>query len=276
MADTKPLSKRMTTRVLKRLGVQSDTPADLKTLRKLIHQYTRNIPWESASRIVRRTQTPQQSQCALFGSSFWDSALTYGTGGTCFESNYAFFSLLLRLGYHGYLTINNMGDTVGCHTAIVICIDDEKFLVDVGLPIFVPLPLRNHETVVVQSDLLRYSVEPIGDKTFTIWRDPHPNRNAFTLIDRPVDDKPYRIATRNDYHPEDGLFLDKVVINKVIAGNLWRFNSRDLPLHMEKFIDGVRHDYALTHDHADQLAQQFKIDRDILAAALEAVGLPSQ
>jgi hypothetical protein len=45
---------------------------------------------------------------------------------------------------------------------------------------------------------------------------------------------------------------------------------------MEKFIDGVRHDYALTHDHADQLAQQFKIDRDILAAALEAVGLPSQ
>jgi len=276
MTDTKPLSKAMTKKVLKRLGVPIDAPPTLATLKKLIHQYTRVVPWESASRIVRRDQIETLKKCPVFGKKFWDSTLAYGTGGTCYESNYAFYSLLRRMEYEGYLTVNNMGDTIGCHTAIVIFLEGDKYLVDVGLPIFAPLPLRKKETTVVESDFFTYTVESLGYHKFEIWRDPHPNRNAFTLIDKPVDDDRYREATINDYIPDSGLFLDKVVINKVIAGNLWRFNSRDLPLHMEKFVDGVRHDYALTHDHADQLSQKFRIDREILAQALEALGLPSE
>lgn len=276
MTDTKPLSKAMTHKVLKRLGISKDAPATLHTLEKLIHQYTRVVPWESASRIVRRDQNKKLSKCPVFGKKFWDSALAYGTGGTCYESNYAFYTLLIRMGYEGYLTVNNMGDNVGCHTAIVILLDGEKYLVDVGLPIFVPLPLRKKENTVIENEFYTYTVESLGYNKYDIWRDPHPNRNAFTLLDKPVDDTHYREVTTNDYLPDSGLFLDKVVINKIIAGNLWRFNSRNLPLHMEKFVDGIRHDYALTHDHADQLAQKFKIERDILANALEALGLPSE
>ncbi len=276
MTETKPLSKAMSQKVLKRLGVPHSAPPTLKTLEKLIHQYTHVVPWESASRIARRDQYKKLEKCPVLGKKFWDNALEYGTGGTCYESNYAFYSLLLQMGYEGYLTINNMGDSIGCHTAIVVFLDDEKYLVDVGLPIFAPLPLRKKETVTVESEFFTYTVESLGYNKFDIWRDPHPNRNAFTLIDKPVDDDRYRQATTKDYIPDSGLFLDKVVINKVIAGNLWRFNSRDLPLHMEKFVDGIRHDYALTHDHADQLAKKFQIDRDILASALEVLGLPSE
>lgn len=276
MTETKPLSKMMTERVLKRLGVPSDAPANLQTLEKMIRQYTRVIPWESASRIARRDSNEDLEACPVFGTHFWENALDYGTGGTCYESNYAFFSLLLNMGYEGYLTVNNMGDKVGCHTAIVILLDGEKYLVDVGLPLFVPLPLRKKETNIIENEFFTYTVESLGYNKFNIWRDPHPNRNAFTLIDKPIDDDRYRTVTTKDYIPDRGLFLDKVVINKVIAGNLWRFNSRDLPLHMEKFVDGVRHDYMLTRDHADQLSKKFKIDRDILASALKALGLPSE
>ena len=138
------------------------------------------------------------------------------------------------------------------------------------------LPIRRKETNTVETEFFTYTVESLGYNKFDIWRDPHPNRNAFTLVDKPINDERYRTATTKDYIPDKGLFLDKVVINKVIAGNLWRFNSRDLPLHMEKFVDGVRHDYALTRDHAEQLAQKFQIDRDVLAQALQALGLPSE
>jgi arylamine N-acetyltransferase len=49
-----------------------------------------------------------------------------GSGGTCFESNYALFSLLLARGFTGQLTVNNMGETVGCQSAIVLEIDGTK------------------------------------------------------------------------------------------------------------------------------------------------------
>lgn len=276
MNDTLPLSEKMTRKVLKRFGFKYGLKPTLNTLNKLLHHYTRIVPWESASRIVRRAQHDELEACPVFGEDFWKQSLKYGTGGTCYESNYAFYSLLLRLGYEGYLTVNNMGQSVGCHTAMIILLDGEKYLVDVGLPIFALLPIRKKATTEVESEFFTYTVESLGYNKYEIWRDPHPSRNAFTLIDKPVSDEKYRQATTRDYHPKKGLFLDKVVINKVIAGNLWRFNSRDIPLHMEKFIDGVRHDYALTHDHAQQLADKFKIDPAILSEALEVLGLPSK
>lgn len=276
MTETKPLSLDMTYDVLKRFGLPDDLKPNLRTLEKLLHKYTRIVPWETASRIVRRGKHQALDDCPVFGETFWENALNNGTGGTCYESNYAFYTLLLRLGYEGYLTINNMGQSIGCHTAIVILLDNEKYLVDVGLPIFALLPIHKKEINIIESEFFKYTVESLGYNKYNIWRDPHPSRNAFTLIDKPKGDDVYRQATTHDYDPDDGLFLDKVVINKVIAGNLWRFNSRDLPLHMEKFVDGVRHDYALTHDHAEQLAKKFKIDQAIIAEALELMGLPSQ
>lgn len=273
MPETKPLSQQLTNKILKRLGVPLKPPANKETLERLLIGYTRNVPWESASRIVVRDKTEKLEKCPRFGKPFWDSALQYGTGGTCYESNYAFFALLLCLGYEGYLTVNNMGDKVGCHTAIIIFLDGEKYLVDVGLPIYALLPIRRKESNVIQSEFFTYTVESLGYNKYNIWRDPHPSRNAFTLIDKPIGEDKYRQYTTNDYILATGLFLDKVVINKVIAGNLWRFNSRDLPLHMEKFVDGERFDYPLEEDIADQLASKFKIDSDIITDSLRVMGI---
>lgn len=276
MPNTKPLSNAMTQKVLNYLGLPTNVEPTKHTLERLLYHYVRTVPWESASRIVRRANAMQLKKCPVFGHQFWENTIAYGTGGTCYESNYAFYSLLLQIGYEGYLTVNNMGDSIGCHTAIVIVLDGEKLLADVGLPIFALLPIRDKKTTIVESEFFTYTIDSLGNDTYDIWRELHPKRNAFTLIDTPVADALYRQATTNDYIPESGLFLDKVVINKVIDGHTWRFNSNDLPLHMEKFVGGIRHDYALTHNHAEQLANQFKLDQAIFAEALEILGLPSQ
>ena len=115
-----PLSADMTQRVLLHFGLPTDAPPNLNTLRLLLERYTRAVPWESASRIMRRAQYADAADCLLLGDAFWESHFKLGSGGTCYESNYAFFGLLRRLGFEGYLTLNDMGSAIGCHSAIVI------------------------------------------------------------------------------------------------------------------------------------------------------------
>ncbi len=273
MTETKALAAELSGRLLRYFGLPPAPRPDLATLRRLLAAYTRTVPWESASRIMRRARHEKAADCALFDAAFWQSHFASGTGGTCYESNYAFFAWLRRLGYAGYLTLNNMGAAVGCHSAIIILLDGQKYMVDVGLPIHAVLPICAERAQVADSDFFQYSSEPLGDGRYQIWRDPHPQRNAFTLIDQPIADSAYRQALIRDYAPASGLFLDKLVINKVIDDSLWRFNSQALPLHIERFVNGQRVDTALSKDAAGQLAARFGIAPAVVAAALEILGV---
>src|SRR5512144_17491 len=101
-------------------------PPSVRYLNRLIRAYIRRVPWESASRIVKRHTTPETIRCPRWPEEFWMEALSKGTGGTCFENNLAFFTLLNTLGFHGYLTINDMLDKRACHTAIIISLQRQK------------------------------------------------------------------------------------------------------------------------------------------------------
>lgn len=255
--------------VMQYLGVAPAAP-DRALLDTLISAYVRAVPWESVSRIAARFAGV--GTYPRWPETFWEQAITQGTGGTCFESNYAFFTLLRHLGYEGYLTINNMGTMTGCHTAIVIQLDGERWLVDAGLPVYVPLRL---DTAPTQRDgvLQRYTVRPLEDDCYDIEREPHPSLNAFTLIDRPVDEAAYRAAAAADYE-SGGLFLDRAIINKVIDGDLWRFASSDTPYRIETFdtqTGGTRGDHYISGDAAGRLAQHFGMDEGLIRAALAVV-----
>jgi arylamine N-acetyltransferase len=231
-------------RILTVLNVEAGAPS-LATLDALVDAYVRRVPWESASRIARRAQTPRLSDCPRWPVTFWESALANGTGGTCFESNYAFFSLLRALDYDGYLTINNMGQTTACHTAIVIQLDGERWLVDVGMPLHVPVRLDPIDGASQRrSDFHTYRLLPEGNRRYRVERDRHPQPYCFTLVDRPVPEAIYRAATTADYGPY-GLFLDRVIVTRVVDDCIWRFSSSDgPPYHLESFPpDGKTYHY---------------------------------
>lgn len=229
------LDDTLVRRVLAALAVEA-APPSLAALDALVSAYVRRVPWESASRIARRVQTPRLSDCPRWPVTFWESALANGTGGTCFESNYAFLALLRALGYDGYLTINNMGQTTACHTAIVVRLDGERWLVDVGLPLHVPLRLDPLDDMSErEGEFHTYRMLPEGGGRYRVERDRHPQPYCFTLVDRPVPETIYRAATTADYGP-DGLFLDRVIVVRVVDGCIWRFNSGDgPPYHLESF-----------------------------------------
>ncbi len=276
MTASPPLDGALATEVLRRFGWTDRPPPTEDTLRQLLHSYTRAVPWESASRIVRRAQYESRNDCPVFAEAFWRSALAQGTGGTCYESNYAFFSLLRWLGYDGYLTINDMGKSIGCHSAIIIWLDGSKHLVDVGLPLYAVLPLPTPEAQMAQtiaSPFFRYEVQAAEANRYKIFRRPHPRDLAFTLVDKAVADADYRAITAHDYRRAGGQFLDEIVMHKAIDDQLWRFNSDDPPWHLQEFIGGERRNHPLGEDAAGQLAATFEMDRVIVDGALGALGL---
>jgi arylamine N-acetyltransferase len=231
------------------------------TLDSLVAAYVRRVPWESVSRIARRRPA--------WPDDFWSSAMQQGTGGTCFESNLAFFDLLRGLGHTGYLTINDMGETQGCHSAIVLQDGSGKTLVDVGLPLYATLPLDPNHITHATSPFHTFSAVPLGDNRYEIRRDRHPNPYCFTLIDCPVDEDTYRTVLRNDYGP-DGLFLDRAIIHKVINERVWRFDGTQ-PYHLKSFDQGEKTYYLLDQDAATvarQLADHFGIAYQLVLKAL--------
>lgn len=265
------LNSSLVDTVTKHLGVRT-VAVDLTTLTLLLDAYTRTVPWESASRIVRRMAMSDAAECPRLPEEFWERAVRDGTGGTCFETNYAFAALLNALGYDTTLTINDMNRTQGCHTAIVVHLEGTRWLVDPGFAVHAPLKLDDAEATRAEHPVMTYSARPEPGSRFRIERAPHPAPYCYTLIAQAVDDAAYHAATIRDYEP-GGLFLDKVVINKVMAGTLWRFNSAEHPWRMEQFVGGELRSFLLGETPAAaalQLGAHFGMPADMLAAALIA------
>lgn len=260
--------------VLDFLGVTFHV-ADGDTLDRLIGAYARRVPWESASRIVRRADVRDTADCPRWPAHFWSEAMSLGTGGTCFESNYAFFALLRALGYDGYLTINDMGELCGCHTALVVTLDGENRLADVGIPLYTTLRVDPAHPVVRDSPFQRYTLRPLTPDRYEVLRAPHPRPIVYTLIDEPVDEADYCVATTADYGP-NGQFLDRVILNKVVDGQIWRFASSDMPWHMETFVHATREDVAIEGDPAQALSARFGLDAALLRRALALVSRPER
>lgn len=263
------LSPHLTHNVLTYLQVEA-APPTVELLDELLARYIQTVPWESVSRIARRATTVETQACPRWSEEFWQSAIASGTGGTCFESNRAFFALLRSLGYQGYLTLNNMHETIGCHTAIIVQFGEQRRLVDVGYPIHRSLPLRTGERTEQQTPLFRYTIGPVGPNEYIVENHPHPKPYMFNLLDTPIDDAHYRSATTNDYG-EHGLFLDRLVINKIVNGRAWRYNSGESPVHLQEFHQGNRTEHPITGDIAAALHAHFGIAEQIVNTALTAL-----
>lgn len=260
-----PLPRTSAQEILDHLGVDRKRPTPA-FLDELVAAYARAVPWESVSRIVRRAHKGETADCPRWPPQFWAEALEMGAGGTCFESNYAFLTLLQSLDYSAYLTINDMAHSVGCHTAIVVQVDGGRFLVDAGFPLYLPVPLQRGRVTGRQSPFHTYTIRPTGADRYEVERDRHPHPNCFTLVDRPVDEGRYRAATTADYGP-DGYFLDKIIVNKVIDGAAWRYNSAKHPPHLQSFHDGKRSIHPLEGDVPAALSRHFDMDEGLLREA---------
>ena len=260
------LPTELTDQILSYLGCGREQPS-VRYLNRLIRAYIRRVPWESVTRIIKRHTTPATELCPRLPEEFWQEALQYGTGGTCFENNLAFFTLMNDLGFDGYLTINDM-EKPACHTASVITLNRQKYLADVTIPIHCALPIHANQPTRRSNEFHQYTIRPEGSSRYAIERSHHPKRRIFTLVDVPIPLEDYRRAVQNDYE-ETGYFLDRVTIVKVVADRLWCFSSMDIPFKVEGFDKTSRQEVMVeTHALAKSLSECFGMDEDKIALSL--------
>jgi len=266
-----PLDKALVQDILNYLECPSKAPT-LRYLNRLIYAYIRTVPWESVSRIVKRYTTPKTEDCPRWPEEFWQDALQFGFGGTCFESSLAFYSLLLALGYDGYLTVNDMGDSRGCHAAIVILLGGNKYLVDITIPVHAALRIDPYKTVKRKTAMFDYTLRPVAEDKYEVERSLRPTKNLFTLNDIPISLPDYQAIVVDDYTETTGRFLNSVVMVKVIDDKAWRFFSDTLPYKLESFDRSERSELFLpSKTMAKSLAVLFHIPVDKISHAFSRV-----
>ena len=260
-------------RILRWLGLAGVT-RDRLFLDALLSAYAQHVPWESASRIVRRADRASADDCAVRPRAFWEQAMKGGLGGTCFESNAALAALLSACGFECVLTINDRPPLAACHTALIVSLDGQRLVVDAGFPLYAAVPLpTGSRPVAVHSRWGTFTAAPTGPGRFAISQLSHPRPLAFELVDRPVTPFAYEAATRADYGPT-GLFLDRVILKKIVHGDMWRFATGSRPRVLERFHQGKRYVAPLPDDTdvaAAVLATHFAMDHGVVRRALELV-----
>ena len=132
----------------------------------------------------------------------------------------------------------------------------------------VPIPIDPAKQSVRPSTFHNYTLSPDGNHLYQVERDRHPSPNIYTLIDEPVGEGAYRQAATADFG-ENGFFLDRLIVNKIIGGRVWRFNSGEKPYHLESFGDGQRTDHPIEGDVADVVATHFGMDVQVVRTAFD-------
>lgn len=246
----------------------------LRYLNRLIPAYVHRVPWESVSRIIKRHTTPETKDCPRWPEEFWNAAIQYGYGGTCFESSLAFFTLLKFLGYEGYLTVNDMGTTRACHAAIVILIKGHKYLVDITIPVHSAVLINPRKITRRWTQLANYTIRPVQENRYDVERSHHPHQNAFTLIDIPVSLLDYQAIVQKDY-TESGHFLKSVVMVKVIREKTWRFIGDHKPYRLENFSrEGKSEIFMEPENFSSKLAELFQMPEDQILEAFSFIQAP--
>lgn len=258
-----------TSAILEHLNLTSEAPT-LDYLHKLLTAWSSRIPWESASRIARHLESGKPADFAWFAEDFFINAIQYGTGGTCFESNFASRSLLSELGFNCTLHFCDMEkEEPNPHCAVVTAINGKRYLADVGYPISSPLELRSDQPTAVTTPVYHFEAIPQSNNGWEIRRSAGDYEGqAFVLKGNPVDEDIFRERLLQDHQPT-GLFLDEVILSRTTQDCMWRYSEgRDLvkrTITSEEFITFSPEQQA---DLPTTLSRLFNYDRDIIETAL--------
>ena len=126
---------------LTRIGVRDAAKlADLETLRRLQRSHLLRVPFENLDIHWKRP-------IVLETDRFYRKIVEEGRGGFCYELNGLFNELLRDFGFRTRLVSASVFSGVNHgpdfdHAAIIVSLDDDEYLVDVGFGAFAAEPLR--------------------------------------------------------------------------------------------------------------------------------------
>ncbi len=145
-AEESVLAPALRDEVLGRFGFTRTPAADLDGLRAVYRAWCRNVPFDNLNKLIAlRTAAPGLLP-GIQASDFFETWLRDGTGGTCWPSANALYSLLRSLGFNARRVAAHMQDAgFFNHGTVIVRIneheDGREWLVDSSVHTDVPMLL---------------------------------------------------------------------------------------------------------------------------------------
>jgi len=109
-------------------------------LKKLTQSFCR-IPYENATKIIK-ARAFQEAERFRLPNEVFQNFLDHGTGGTCFSLTYFFYFILKECGFQLYPLMADRSYGKNTHCALIVILDGERYLIDPGFLLEVPIPLK--------------------------------------------------------------------------------------------------------------------------------------
>ncbi len=248
------------------LGVRAQPPGE-RFLEELFAAFNAKVPFESASRIVRRHRAREADPAALMpgAGEFWADYLESGSGGTCFARVEAFAALAGALGFAARRILGAV-EKAGDHAALLVEVDGRTRLADVGFPLPGVLPIEEHEGIL---PLAHYRWERCGaEGRFVFLSGPRGGQAIrFDLTEAPAPLFRERWRASGEGATR---FLENVVLLRQEGHRSARFFRGTVCLDDAH----TRTRIPLRDDRARKLSEIFEISEETLRDAFAAVGDP--
>jgi len=254
-----------TEEILEALDLPSGQPGS-GYLQTLFARFNNRVPFETASKIVRNAEASDSAGKPRRPELFWVEHLDSGAGGTCFARVAAFDALLGDLGFVRRVALGRVASEFD-HAALLVTLEGEEWICDVGFPLPVVLRCAEGET---ESALgaLRATREGHGWRIELLGGVPEGPREL-EIFAAPVTREQFDRRWQETYRPESK-FLSAVTLLREKEGRSLSFAAGEIrvdDLHSRTRIP-------LPAPRAPILEDQFGIARELLERAFSLAGDP--
>jgi arylamine N-acetyltransferase len=253
-------------RVLERWGLASAQDQTLEVLDRLHAAYIARVPFENVTKLVKAARAGSPQGAMRGPVEFWDEYLRWGSGGTCFAATSAYQFLLRYLGFSSRIIFCQLPAAgAAAHCALLVTLDEETVLVDVGYALPVPIPLSSRGAVRRSTVFYDVEVRPGPQDEYLVFsEDDRGQRFRYRLTLREVSDAELQEAWRRTFRPE-APYMRRLALGRF--ENETRFLYKDQSSVFEITRAGERA-RALPEPRAESLAKLFGIPKPLIEAAL--------
>ncbi|MFN0074282.1 MAG: arylamine N-acetyltransferase [Chloroflexota bacterium] len=184
---TSSLPPDLTERVLTKLGFSGQPEPTFGGLSALFDAWCRQVPFDNVRKLIH---VRKQDASPLPGDDpgdFFEAWLKHGTGGTCWATNGALYTLLASLGFdasRGEATMMVAPNLPPNHATVLVAFDEARYIVDGALLQVEPLRLDMLETTGVHSDAWGLTCSQRDGHWVIRWRPAHQPAGLDCRIDR--------------------------------------------------------------------------------------------
>jgi arylamine N-acetyltransferase len=251
--------------ILEALDLPAGQPG-IGYLQAVFARFNERVPFETASKIVRNAEVSDSAGKPRRPELFWAEYLDSGAGGTCFARVAAFDALLGHLGFVRRVALGRVASEFD-HAALLVTLEEEEGICDVGFPLPVVLRCADGET---ESTLgaLRVTRGSRGWRIELLGGVPEGPREL-EIFAAPVTREQFDLRWQETYRPESN-FLDAVTLRREKEGRSLSFAAGEIrvdDLHSRTRIP-------LPAPRVPILEEQFGITRELLEHAFSLAGDP--